>query len=299
MVNYLEQLESEAIYILREVAAQFKKPVLLFSGGKDSIVLSRLCEKAFRPGAFPFPLLMIDTGHNFAETLDYIQLRMAQLNEKLIIASVQQSIDAGRAQEETGPEASRNRLQSITLMDAINGHGFDAVIGGARRDEEKARAKERIFSLRDSLGSWHPEAQRAELWNIYNGRLAAATSEHMRVFPLSNWTELDIWQYIQRENLSVPGLYFAHRRLCLRRQNMLLAYSEFVPRQATDEQVELLVRFRTLGDMTCTAAFESTASTFAEVIAEIKVSQRTERGSRLDDKRSDAAMEERKKEGYF
>jgi len=296
-LGYLEQLESESIYILREVAEQFKNPVLLFSGGKDSIVLTRLCEKAFRPGVFPFPLLMVDTGHNFKETLEYIQLRMAQLNERLIVASVQQSIDSGHAVEETGAFASRNRIQSITLMETITTNGFDAVIGGARRDEEKSRAKERVFSLRDALGSWHPENQRSELWSIYNGRIQP--KEHMRVFPLSNWTELDIWNYIAQEQLALPELYFAHRRPCIRRQKTLLAYSEFITLLASDERVDLQVRFRTVGDMTCTSAFESTASTVAEIIKEISISRITERGSRLDDKRSESSMEERKKEGYF
>lgn len=297
-LEHLKQLESESIYILREVAAQFKNPVILFSGGKDSIVLTRLAEKAFRPGPIPFSFMLVDTGHNFPETWTYIDQRMQQIAEKLIIASVQESIDKGQAQDETGPYASRNRIQSITLMEAIKGKKFDAVIGGARRDEEKARAKERVFSLRNNEGKWAPENQRPELWNLFNGRISK--KEHMRIFPISNWTELDVWTYIQAEKLAVPSIYFSHVRKCIRREGRLMAYSEYIELASSDRIEEnVKVRFRTVGDMTCTAAVESEAANLAEVIAEIKRVRVTERGGRLDDKKSEAAMEDRKKEGYF
>ena len=296
--SHLEQLEAESIYIFREVASQFRNGVLLFSGGKDSAVLTRLAEKAYRPAKFPFPLMIVDTGHNFPETLEYVHSRVAELDERLIVASVQESIDKGRAVEEKGPFASRNRIQSVTLMDAIRENKFDAVIGGARRDEEKARAKERIFSIRDDFGQWDPKNQRPELWNLYNGRIAQ--HEHMRVFPLSNWTEMDVWQYIQKEKLDLPKIYYSHKRDCIRRQGTLMAHSEFVELLPTDQiEKSMQVRFRTVGDMTCTTAFISNAGTVSEIIEEISVLRITERGGRLDDKKSDSAMEDRKKEGYF
>jgi sulfate adenylyltransferase subunit 2 len=295
---HLEALESEAIHILREVAAQLERPVLLFSGGKDSIVLLRLAEKAFRPARFPFPLMHVDTGHNFPEVLEFRDRRVAELGERLIVASVQESIDAGRVVEQTGPRASRNRLQTITLLDALEQHGFDAAIGGARRDEEKARAKERVFSFRDDFGQWEPKAQRPELWNIYNGRIRKG--EHVRVFPLSNWTELDVWQYIDHEELEVPAMYFAHRREVFRRDGMLLAVSAHVELMDGEEPFEASVRYRTVGDMSCTGGVESTASTLDAVVSEIAATRITERGeTRADDRVTEAAMEDRKREGYF
>lgn len=295
---HLEALESEAIHIMREVAAQLERPVLLFSGGKDSIVLLRLAEKAFRPARFPFPLMHVDTGHNFPEVIEYRDRRVAELDERLIVASVQESIDKGRVVEETGPRASRNRLQTITLLDALDEHGFDAAIGGARRDEEKARAKERVFSFRDDFGQWEPKAQRPELWNIYNGRIRKG--EHVRVFPLSNWTELDVWQYIDFEKLEVPPIYFAHRREVFRRDGMLLAASDHVELMDDEESFEASVRYRTVGDMSCTGGVESTAATLEDVVAEIAATRITERGeTRADDRVTEAAMEDRKREGYF
>lgn len=295
---HLEALESEAIHIMREVAAQLERPVLLFSGGKDSIVLLRLAEKAFRPARFPFPLMHVDTGHNFPEVIEYRDRRVAELDERLIVASVQESIDKGRVVEETGPRASRNRLQTITLLDALDEHGFDAAIGGARRDEEKARAKERVFSFRDDFGQWEPKAQRPELWNIYNGRIRKG--EHVRVFPLSNWTELDVWQYIDFEKLEVPPIYFAHRREVFRRDGMLLAVSDHVELMDDEESFEASVRYRTVGDMSCTGGVESTAATLEDVVAEIAATRITERGeTRADDRVTEAAMEDRKREGYF
>lgn len=295
---HLEALESEAIHIMREVAAQLERPVLLFSGGKDSIVLLRLAEKAFRPAGFPFPLMHVDTGHNFPEVLEYRDRRVAELGERLIVASVQESIDSGRVVEEQGPRASRNRLQTITLLDALDEHGFDAAIGGARRDEEKARAKERVFSFRDDFGQWEPKAQRPELWNIYNGRIRKG--EHVRVFPLSNWTELDVWQYIDHEKLEVPPIYFAHRREVFRRDGMLLATSPHVELMDDEEPFEASVRYRTVGDMSCTGGVESTAATLEDVVAEIAATRITERGeTRADDRVTEAAMEDRKREGYF
>ncbi len=280
---------------MREVAAEFERPVLLFSGGKDSIVLLRLAEKAFRPAPFPFPVMHIDTGHNFPEVLDFRDRRVRELGERLIVASVQDSIDAGRAVEEG---VSRNRLQTITLLDALEEHGFDAAIGGARRDEEKARAKERVFSFRDDFGQWDPKGQRPELWNIYNGRIRKG--EGVRVFPLSNWTELDVWQYIDEERLEVPSIYFAHQREVFRRDGMLLAVSEHVGLMDGEEPFKASVRYRTVGDMSCTGGVESGAATLESVVAEIAATRITERGeTRADDRVTEAAMEDRKKEGYF
>jgi sulfate adenylyltransferase subunit 2 len=297
-LSHLRNLESEAIHIMREVAAQFERPVLLFSGGKDSIVLLRLAEKAFRPARFPFPLMHVDTGHNFPEVIDYRDRRVDELGERLIVASVQESIDKGRVKEETGPRASRNRLQTVTLLDAIEEHGFDCAIGGARRDEEKARAKERVFSFRDDFGQWDPKGQRPELWNLYNGRIHKG--EHVRVFPLSNWTELDVWQYIDEEELEVPSIYFAHPRAVFRRDGMLLAVSPYVQLMDGEEPFEASVRYRTVGDMSCTGGVESDAATLLDVVAEIAVTRITERGeTRADDRVTEAAMEDRKKEGYF
>jgi sulfate adenylyltransferase subunit 2 len=297
-LSHLEALESEAIHIFREVAAQFERPVLLFSGGKDSIVLLRLAEKAFRPGRFPFPVMHVDTGHNFPEVIEFRDRLVEQVGERLIVASVQDSIDRGRVAEETGPRASRNRLQTITLLDAIAQHGFDAAFGGARRDEERARAKERVFSFRDDFGQWDPKRQRPELWSLYNGRIRKG--EHVRVFPLSNWTELDIWQYIDQEQLEVPSIYFAHTREVFARDGMLYATSPFVELIDGEEPFEASVRYRTVGDMTCTGAVRSRAMTLEEVVAEIAATRITERGeTRADDRVTEAAMEDRKREGYF
>jgi sulfate adenylyltransferase subunit 2 len=297
-LSQLRALEAEAVHIMREVAAQLERPVLLFSGGKDSIVLLRLAEKAFRPGAFPFPVMHVDTGHNFPEVLEFRDRRIRELGERLIVASVQESIDTGRVQEETGPAASRNRLQTTTLLDAIGAHDFDAAFGGARRDEERARAKERIFSFRDVHGQWDPRGQRPELWNLYNG--AVARGEHVRVFPLSNWTELDVWRYIAEERLEVPSIYFAHEREVFERDGMLLAVSEWLQPRA-DEQVRTVsVRYRTVGDMTITGAVESGAADVEAVLEETAATRLTERGqTRADDRASEASMEDRKREGYF
>jgi sulfate adenylyltransferase subunit 2 len=297
-VSHLRELEAEAIHIMREVAAEFERPVLMFSGGKDSIVLLRLAEKAFRPARFPFPMMHVDTGHNFPELIAFRDRRVAELGERLIIASVQESIDLGRVQEETGPRASRNRLQTVTLLDAIKENRFDAVIGGARRDEERARAKERIFSFRDDFGGWDPKNQRPEVWDLYNGRIARG--EQVRVFPISNWTELDVWQYIADEDLELPSVYFAHTRQVFERDGMLYATSEYAPRLPGEEPFEALVRYRTVGDMTCTGAVESRASTLEEVVREIAATRITERGqTRADDRVSASSMEDRKREGYF
>jgi len=297
-VTHLDELESEAVHIFREVAAELERPVLLFSGGKDSIVLLRLAEKAFRPGKFPFPIMHVDTGHNFEEAIEYRDRRVAELGERLVIASVQESIDKGRVVEETGPRASRNRLQTTTLLDAIEEHGFDAAIGGARRDEERSRAKERIFSFRDDFGQWNPRVQRPELWNLYNARVRKG--EHVRVFPISNWTELDVWQYVAREQLELPPIYFAHEREVFRRDGMLYAASEYVERMEGEDTFVTSVRFRTVGDMTCTGGVESTASTIEAVVEEIAATNVTERGeTRADDRFSEAAMEDRKRVGYF
>ena len=296
--THLEALEAEAIFIMREVVAECESPVLLFSGGKDSIVLLRLAEKAFRPGRFPFPIMHVDTGHNFDEVLEFRDRRVGELGERLIVARVQDDIDAGRSVEETGPRASRNRLQTTTLLRAIEENGFDAAFGGARRDEEKARAKERVFSFRDEFGQWDPKNQRPELWSLYNGRLRKG--EHIRAFPISNWTELDVWQYIGEQDLELPSIYFSHRRPVIERDGMLLAVGGPVQPYGDEEPFEATVRYRTVGDTSCTGAVESTASTVEEVIAEVAATRITERGAtRADDKFSEAAMEDRKKEGYF
>jgi sulfate adenylyltransferase subunit 2 len=297
-LTHLQALEAEAIHVMREVAAELERPVLLFSGGKDSIVLLRLAEKAFRPARFPFPLMHVDTGHNFPEVIEFRDRRVAEMGERLIVASVQDSIDRGRVVEETGPRASRNRLQTTTLLDAIAEHGFDAAFGGARRDEERARAKERIMSFRDDFGGWDPKRQRPELWNIYNGRIRKG--EHVRVFPLSNWTELDVWQYIAAEDLEVPSIYFAHERAVFRRDGMIYAVSPHVELIDGEEPFAASVRYRTVGDMSCTGAVESTALALADVVAEIAATRITERGeTRADDRVSEAAMEDRKVAGYF
>jgi len=296
-LDYLDDLEAEAIYILREVAGQFEKPALLFSGGKDSITLVRLAEKAFRPGKFPFPLVHIDTGHNFPETISYRDEMIARIGEKLIVGYVQDSIDQGKVIEQKGKNASRNALQTVTLLDTIAEHKFDACIGGARRDEEKARAKERIFSVRDEFGQWDPKRQRPELWNIYNGKIHKG--ENVRVFPISNWTELDVWNYIRRENIALPSIYFAHEREVITRNGQLMAAAEALNMDADDIISRKNVRFRTVGDMTCTAAVESYAFEIDDIINEISESKISERGARMDDKVSEAAMEDRKKGGYF
>ncbi|HZT90959.1 MAG TPA: sulfate adenylyltransferase subunit CysD [Gaiellaceae bacterium] len=297
-LSHLDELESEAIHIMREVAAERERPVLLFSGGKDSIVLLRLAEKAFRPARFPFPIMHVDTGHNFPEVIEFRDRRVAELGERLVVASVQDSIDRGRVRDQTGPRASRNQLQTVTLLDAIEEHGFDAAMGGARRDEERARAKERIFSFRDDFGQWNPRAQRPELWNLYNARIRKG--EHIRVFPISNWTELDVWQYVARENLELPSIYFAHERDVFRRDGMLYAVSPFVERYPDEEPFTATVRFRTVGDMTCTGGVLSEAATLDEVVGEIAATRVTERGeTRADDRVSEAAMEDRKRVGYF
>jgi sulfate adenylyltransferase subunit 2 len=297
-LSQLDVLEAESIHVIREVAAEFERPVLLFSGGKDSVVMLALAGKAFRPARIPFPVMHVDTGHNFREVIDFRDQRVAELGVRLIVASVQDSIDAGRVAEETGRWASRNRLQTITLLDAIEEHRFDALFGGARRDEEKARAKERVFSFRDDFGQWDPKNQRPELWNIYNTRISRG--EHIRVFPLSNWTELDIWEYIEREELELPSVYFAHTRTVFERDGILLADSPYVTRGDDEQLFEATVRYRTVGDMTCTGAVESTAETVAAVITEVAATRITERGqTRADDRTSEAAMEDRKREGYF
>ena len=294
----LEALEAEAIHVMREVAAELESPVLLFSGGKDSIVLLRLAEKAFRPGPFPFPLMHVDTGHNFPEVIEFRDRRVAELGERLIVASVQSSIDRGRVREAPGPNPSRNRLQTTTLLDAIEEHGFDAAFGGARRDEERSRAKERILSFRDDFGQWDPKAQRPEVWNLYNGRVRRG--EHVRVFPLSNWTELDVWEYIAREELEVPSIYFAHERPVVLRDGMLVACGPHSTPLDGEEEFAASVRYRTVGDMSCTGAVASRAASIEEVVAEIAVTRITERGeTRADDRTSEAAMEDRKREGYF
>jgi sulfate adenylyltransferase subunit 2 len=298
LLSQLDVLQAESVHIIREVAAEFERPVLLFSGGKDSIVMLALAQRAFAPAKIPFAVMHVDTGHNFPEVLEFRDRRVAELAVRLIVASVQESIDAGRVAEETGRWASRNRLQTTTLLDAIAEHRFDAVFGGARRDEEKARAKERVFSFRDEFGQWDPKNQRPELWNVYNTRIRRG--EHIRVFPLSNWTELDVWHYIEREGLEIPSIYFAHRRAVFERDGILLADSAFVTRAADEPVLEATVRYRTVGDMTCTGAVESTAASIAAVISEIAATRITERGqTRADDRTSEAAMEDRKREGYF
>jgi sulfate adenylyltransferase subunit 2 len=298
LLSQLDVLEAESIHVMREVAAEFERPVLLFSGGKDSIVMLALAERAFAPARIPFPVMHVDTGHNFPEVIEFRDRRVAEADARLVVASVQESIDAGRVSEETGRWASRNRLQTTTLLDAITEHRFDAVFGGARRDEEKARAKERVFSFRDEFGQWDPKNQRPELWNLYNTRIRR--DEHIRVFSIFNWTELDVWQYIARENLEIPSIYYAHARRVFERDGILLADSPHVTRGDDEPVFEASVRYRTVGDMSCTGAVESTASTVAEVIAEIALTRITERGqTRADDRTSEAAMEDRKREGYF
>jgi sulfate adenylyltransferase subunit 2 len=297
-LSHLETLEAESIHIFREVAAEFERPVLLFSGGKDSIVLLRLAEKAFRPGKFPFPIMHVDTGHNFPEVIEFRDRIAGALGERLIVAKVQDSIDAGRVTEETGPRASRNRLQITTLLDAIEENGFDAAFGGARRDEERARAKERMFSFRDDFGQWDPKNQRPELWALYNARIRKG--EHVRVFPISNWTELDVWQYIAAEGLEIPSIYFAHDREVFARDGMLYAHNEFMELIEGEVPFTESVRYRTVGDMTCTGAVRSAAVTLDAVVAEIAATRVTERGeTRADDRVTEAAMEDRKREGYF
>lgn len=296
-MNTFEWLESQAIYVIREVAAQFERPVMLFSGGKDSVVMSHLARKAFLPGKIPFPLMHIDTGHNFQETLDYRDAWMKEMEAQLIVRTVQDSINQGRVKEEEGPSPSRNALQSVTLLDAIKEFNFDAALGGGRRDEEKARAKERFFSLRDRFGQWDPKNQRPELWHLFNGM--KRPGEHFRVFPISNWTERDVWQYIEQEHISMPALYFSHEREIVRRGDVILARSPHVALLEGERWEAARVRFRTIGDATCTGATESAASSVADIIHEIAATRVTERGGRADDQRSDAAMEDRKKEGYF
>ena len=295
--DHLTTLENEAVHVFREVAAQFERPYLLFSGGKDSILLTWLARKAFHPAPVPFPLLHIDTGHNFPETIEFRDRYVDEVGCELVVRYVQDSIDQGRVKEETGPEASRHALQTVTLLDALRELQADAAIGGARRDEEKARAKERFFSHRDRFGQWDPKNQRPELWNLYNGR--KAPGEHFRVFPLSNWTEMDVWQYIHREGIPIPDLYLAHEREVIRRNGVLLARTGFIEVTETDEVLVRTVRFRTIGDATCTGAVESEADSIEAIIRETAMARVTERGGRSDDKRSEAAMEERKRQGYF
>lgn len=296
-LNHLRELESESIFVLREVAAQFENPVLMFSGGKDSILMVHLAQKAFYPARIPFPLLHVDTGHNFPETIAYRDALVERLGARLIIASVQEAIDKGMVTEEKGYNASRNGLQTTTLLEALEKGKFDAALGGARRDEEKARAKERFFSHRDEFGQWDPKNQRPELWNLFNGR--KHYGEHFRVFPISNWTELDVWQYLAMENVELPSLYFAHKRNVFERDGILLADCEYIQKKPTEEVKEMMVRCRTIGDMTCTGVWLSQASTIEEIIEEVATTRMTERGGRADDKRSETSMEDRKKTGYF
>lgn len=296
-LNHLLQLESEAIYVIREAAAQFERPAMLFSGGKDSICMAWLARKAFYPGKIPFPLVHIDTGHNFQETLEFRDRFLRDIDAQLIVRTVQESIDKGRVQEETGPNASRNALQTVTLLDAINEFKFDAALGGARRDEEKARAKERFFSFRNEFGVWDPKNQRPELWYLFNGQ--KKPGEHFRVFPLSNWTELDVWQYIYNEKIEIPPLYLSHEREIVRRDGVILARSEYLTLREGEKWEQARVRFRTIGDMTCTGGVESPAETLEDIVAEIAAVRTSERGGRADDKRSEAAMEDRKIQGYF
>ena len=297
-LSQLDLLEAESIHIMREVAAEFERPGLLFSGGKDSIVMLRLAEKAFWPAKIPFPLMHVDTGHNFDEVIDYRDRRVAELGARLIVASVEDAVAEGLVQDPTGPRASRNSIQTVPLLKGIIDNKFDAVFGGARRDEEKARAKERVFSFRDEFGQWDPKAQRPELWSLYNGR--HRQGEHIRIFPLSNWTELDIWQYVKREELELPSIYFAHKRPVFWRDNMLMAVTDVTPADEGAEVFDEMVRYRTVGDMTCTAAVESHADTLDKIIDDVAASRITERGAtRADDRASEAAMEDRKREGYF
>ncbi|MCW5900151.1 MAG: sulfate adenylyltransferase subunit CysD [Flavobacteriales bacterium] len=296
-LTHLKELESESLHILREVAAQFENPALLFSGGKDSIVCFHLARKAFFPAKVPFPLVHVDTGHNFEETIAFRDALVAEHGAKLIVGSVQESIDQGKVTEETGWYASRNKLQTVTLLDTIEAHRIDCAIGGGRRDEEKARAKERVFSHRDEFGQWDPKNQRPELWNLYNGR--KRPGEHFRAFPISNWTEMDVWQYILLEKIPIPSIYFSHERPVFLRDGVIYADSPFINRRPEETVGTMRVRFRTIGDMTCTGAVDSPAASLEEIIAEVASSRVTERGSRQDDKRSEAAMEDRKKEGYF
>jgi sulfate adenylyltransferase subunit 2 len=296
-LSHLEELESEAIFVLREVASQFEKPVILFSGGKDSIVVAHLARKAFHPAKIPFPLLHIDTGHNFPETIEFRDNFIAELGAELIVGSVQKSIDEGKVREEKGYNASRNALQTVTLLESLEEHKFDAAIGGARRDEEKARAKERFFSHRDEFGQWDPKNQRPELWNIFNGK--KHFGESFRIFPISNWTEMDVWLYILQEKISMPSLYFAHEREVFERDGVIMATAEFIEMKDNEKAEQKVVRFRTIGDMTCTGAVDSQAKDLEEIIEEVAASRLTERGTRADDKRSEAAMEDRKKDGYF
>ncbi len=296
-ITHLEHLESEAIFVLREVAAQFQNPVLLFSGGKDSICVAHLAKKAFWPAKVPFPLMHVDTGHNFPETIEFRDRFVAEMGARLVIASVQDSIDQGRAIEEKGANASRNGLQTVTLLDAIEENNFDSAIGGARRDEEKARAKERFFSHRDDFGQWDPKNQRPELWNLFNGRMNHG--ENFRIFPLSNWTEMDVWQYIKRESIDLPSIYFSHTRPVIRRNGSIMALTDFITVQEGEEVTEEVVRFRTVGDATCTGCSLSGADNVDDIISEVAAARQTERGTRADDRRSETAMEDRKKQGYF
>ncbi|MFT7298473.1 MAG: sulfate adenylyltransferase subunit 2 [Sphingobacteriales bacterium] len=296
-LTHLQELEAESIYVMREVAASFERPAILFSGGKDSILLTHLAKKAFFPAKIPFPLVHIDTGHNFPETITYRDNLVKDLGVELIVGSVQQSIDEGKSTEEKGFNASRNALQTVTLLDTLEKHQFDAAMGGARRDEEKARAKERFFSHRDDFGQWDPKNQRPEIWSLFNAR--HQMGEHFRVFPISNWTEMDVWQYILKENIAIPQIYLSHQREIIKRGNSLLAASDYLNLKPDEKSEMMTVRFRTIGDMTCTGAVESTASTLEQVIEEVASARETERGTRSDDKRSETAMEDRKKQGYF
>ncbi len=296
-LSHLRELEAESIFVIREVAAQFENPVMLFSGGKDSILLTYLAKKAFYPARIPFPVMHVDTGHNFPETIEYRDWWVQQLGIKLVIASVQEAIDQGLVHEEKGYNASRNALQTAVLLEAIEKHKFDAALGGGRRDEEKARAKERFFSHRDEFGQWDPKNQRPELWNLFNGK--KHIGEHFRIFPISNWTELDVWQYLSAEAVPLPNLYFSHKRLCFQRDGVIMAVSDFMRLKPDEQPQEMVVRFRTIGDMTCTGAVVSGAADIEDVITEISISRTTERGTRADDKRSETAMEDRKKQGYF